>query len=746
MRKLTPITQAQFRKAGETFTPIALPHTWNALDGQDGGNDYWRGIGEYKIDLPDPTPGRRQFIQFEGANHRAVVKCNGHVLGSHEGGFSTFRFELSDCLQPGNNLLEVTVDNSKSDIYPQMADFTFFGGLYRQVTFIETEQAHFDLLQHGSLGVFVTPFSSGHTRIEAFSVQAIGCSVRVELSDGEGRPVAQGEVPAETKTIISLLVAMPHLWQGQADPYLYTAKISLEKDGEIADQVNIRYGYRSFRVDAGQGFFLNGKTYPLHGVCRHQDRQDKGWAISRQDQDDDLDLICEIGANTVRLAHYQHDQYFYDRCDEAGLVIWAEIPFISAYMDSPAARANVISQMTELVLQNYHHPAIAFWGLSNEITVAGESENLYQDLCDLQNLVKKLDPLRLTTMAHLGVVEMTSPHVFISDVLAYNHYFGWYVGEISDNGPWLDAFHQNNPDRPLGISEYGADALVSWHSAHPQNHDYTEEYQALYHEQMLAAFQTRPYLWGTYVWNMFDFAADSRNEGGSRGRNNKGLVTYNRSIRKDAFFIYQAYWQQALMVHLCGRRFTDRAPDERDIKVYTNCRQVTLLVNGQFAGTRAVENHACVFSEVNLQPGDNTVTARTEIGLEDTIVLRGVSQRNPAYQVPPDKTMAGNWFDETTGQKLALEFPDNFYSIKDKVGHLLANPDSAVIVSGLLQSLSSSRAPDDKQPEVSLSSDHMLKMIKDRTLEFLLQMAGQALKPSAIAEINRKLNQIRKEV
>ena len=309
-------------------------------------------------------------------------------------------------------------------------------------------------------------------------------------------------------------------------------------------------------MDPENGFFLNGKSYPLHGVARHQDRLDMGWAISEAEHAEDVALIKEVGANTIRLAHYQHAQPFYDLCDKNGLVLWAEIPLISVFREGEDAKANTLSQMTELISQNYNHPSIFFWGISNEITIAGESEALYQNLCELNALAKKLDPSRLTTMAQVSMVPMDSEHVYITDVQSYNHYFGWYVGDVSENGPWLDEFHRKNPDRPVGVSEYGAEAILTWHTAKPESHDYTEEYQAYYHHEMLKTFATRPYLWSTHVWNMFDFAADARDEGGCKGRNNKGLVTYDRRIKKDAFFIYKAYWTTEPMVHVCGSRLS----------------------------------------------------------------------------------------------------------------------------------------------------------------------------------------------
>ena len=554
MRNSVRLTEALFAKDGDAFTKVALPHTWNNIDGQDGMADgpYWRGLGCYHLELPNPTEGKKQYIEFQGANHVATVYCNGREMGCHKGGFSTFRFDLTPAMKPADNILTVEVTNAVSDIYPQNADFTFYGGLYRAVNFIEVTPAHFDLLKDGTSGVFVTPRANGMTRVDLFPVGAEGCTVKVALKDAEGNVVAQSAADAAAHTVIKIKVKEPHLWNSMEDPYCYTCEATIEKDGAVLDAVTETYGYRSFHVDPDKGFFLNGKSYPLHGVSRHQDRQDMGWAITPKEHEEDIALIKEVGANTIRLAHYQHDQYFYSLCDHTGFVLWAEIPFISQFIPTQEAHDNTISQMTELIAQNYNHPSIFFWGISNEITIAGESEALYQNLTELNALAKKLDPSRLTTMAQVSMVPMDSEHTYITDLQSYNHYFGWYVGDVEDNGPWLDKFHALNPDRCLGVSEYGAENILKWHTAYPDNHDYTEEYASHYHHEMLKTFATRPYLWATHVWNMFDFAADARDEGGVQGRNNKGLVTYDRKTKKDAFYIYQAYWTTKPMVHVCG--------------------------------------------------------------------------------------------------------------------------------------------------------------------------------------------------
>ena len=743
MRTKHLLTEALFAKHGETFAPVSLPHTWNALDGQDGGNDYWRGVGTYTISLPDPTPGKKQYIEFRGANHVATVYCNGRELGTHKGGFSTFRYDLTPAMLPTGNVLTVVVTNGKSDIYPQNADFTFYGGLYRDVSFIEADEAHFDLLKHGTDAVFVTPRSSGMTRVDLFPVNACGCTVKVVLKDAEGNVAGEAETAACCHANVKIDVKKPHLWQSVEDPYCYTCEASLIKDGEVVDTVTVTYGYRSFHVDPNTGFWLNGKSMPLHGVSRHQDRKDKGWAISKEDHAEDVAIIRELGANTIRLAHYQHDQYFYDLCDHTGFVLWAEIPFISQFMPSKEAYDNTISQMTELVSQNYNHPAICFWGISNEITITGESEALYRNLCDLHALCKKLDPSRLTTMAEVSMVPMNSEHVYITDVLSYNHYFGWYVGDVEDNGPWLDEFHALNPDRCLGVSEYGAENILQWHTAEPDNHDYTEEYANHYHQEMLKTFAARPYLWSTHQWNCFDFAADARNEGGVIGRNNKGLITYDRKTKKDAFYIYKAWWNPEPMVFVSGGRFADRAPEERNIIVYTNCDEVTLVVNGADVATQKAVDHMVTFEDVALNDGPNTVTAYAGEVKANVITLNGVAEHNYAYDLP-EGNQGANWFDDPAAiaARKAFKYPKGYYSIKDKMGVLMANPQTAAILGGLMQQMSSGMAAG--MVDMASMGEEMKRFMNMMRLSDMLKMAGDKVPMEAKIALNNALTQIKK--
>ena len=511
---------------------VNLPHCWNAIDGQDGGNDYYRGTCYYaksfdKIDLPQTE---EYYLEFQGANASADVYLNGKHLAHHDGGYSTWRVNITEAMLARDNLLVVTVDNSVNEVvYPQTADFTFYGGIYRDVNLICVGKSHFDLDYYGGPGLAVTPEITGKDAKITVETWLTGKTdaqtLRYALCDAEGNVVASTET-ADTK--VELNIEGVHLWHGLKDPYLYTAKVELVEGDTVVDAVSTRFGCRTFKIDPDNGFILNGEEYPLRGVSRHQDRWGFGNALTREHHIEDMDLICEVGCTTIRLAHYQHDQFFYDLCDERGLVIWAEIPYISKHM--PTGRENTISQMKELVVQNYNHPSIVVWGLSNEISIGGSDDDLLENHNILNDLCHEMDKTRPTTIAAVSMCAMDDPYLQIPDVVSYNHYFGWYGGDTSINGPWFDKFHAMHPTIPIGCSEYGCEAL-NWHTSNPAQGDYTEEYQAYYHEELIKQLFSRKYMWATHVWNMFDFGADARAEGGENGQNHKGLVTFDRKYK-----------------------------------------------------------------------------------------------------------------------------------------------------------------------------------------------------------------------
>ena len=638
MREITKIMKGwEFTGPDGTTTTVDLPHTWNARDGQDGGNDYWRGTCIYRTHFAAPqfnTASHQVWIQFDGVNASAHVVLNGSPVCNHDGGYSTFRAYITELLRDENELT-VEVDNSKNNrVYPQKADFTFYGGIYRDVSLMVVSKNHFTLDYFGGPGIRITPTVQGaDASVQVTTWHDGEGEVSIELLDAAGNTVATGKGPDITLTIFNA-----HLWNGVKDPYLYSCKARLVVNGTVEDETTTRFGVRSFKVDPKKGFFLNGKSYPLHGVSRHQDRKGLGNAITREMHDEDMALIKEIGANTIRLAHYQHDQYFYDLCDEVGMVVWAEIPYISEHM--PNGRENTISQMKELIIQNYNHPCIVCWGVSNEITISTkDKKDMLDNHRQLNDLCHEMDKTRLTTLACYAMCGPFNRSAHITDMVSWNLYLGWYVPGFILNDLWMGFFHLCFPNRPFGYSEYGAEGMPNLHSTHPHRGDHTEEYQAKYHEYMLRCFKRHPWMWATHVWNMFDFAADARDQGGEPGMNHKGLVTFDRKIKKDSFYLYKAWWSDEAFVHICSKRFVERTGSTATVKVYSNQSTVALYVNGNKVGEQTGE-HVFTFKvplngELHIQAvaGDRT----------DESVIRHVDTPNPEYKLHKTKSKSANW-------------------------------------------------------------------------------------------------------
>lgn len=618
---------------------VDVPHTWNNVDGQDGGNDYWRGTCTYqkRFPLPPFDPDTQAvYLEFQGVNATADVKLNGQSVIHHDGGYSTFRADVTALLREENHL-EVKVDNSVNDrVYPQKADFTFYGGIYRDVKLLIVHKTHFDLDYFGGPGLRITPKVDGtdaKVRVESWT-NTEKPQVAVTLTDAQGNVVAEGE-----GTDVTLMIRDVHLWDGLDDPYLYTATLRLLEDGKAVDEISSAFGVRTFRMDPKEGFFLNGRRYPLHGVSRHQDRKGLGNALTREHHDEDMALIREIGANTIRLAHYQHDQYFYDLCDKYGMIVWAEIPYISEHL--PNGRENTISQMKELITQNYNHPSIVTWGLSNEITISTKKK---ADMLDnhrvLNDLCHQMDDTRPTTLACYAVCGPFNRSAHISDLVSWNLYLGWYIPGLFLNDLWISFFHLVYPKRCLGYSEYGAEGMPNLHSSKPRREDHTEEYQAHYHEYMLKCFQRHPYLWATHVWNMFDFAADARDQGGEPGMNHKGLVTFDRKIKKDSFYLYKAHWSKEPFVHICSRRYVDRPESSTTVKIYSNQPKVALYANGVLVGESSGKDHIFTFQ----LPLTGEVKLEAVAGdCRDSCSIRWVDTPNPAYQLRKGMNKSQNW-------------------------------------------------------------------------------------------------------
>ena len=737
--------------AAEVGESITIPHTWNATDGQDGGNDYFRGTCLYrKVFRSDLLPkAKKYYLEINGANSSADVYMNGKRLAHHDGGYSTWRVNITGYLRTENTLC-ILVDNAPNEeVYPQVADFTFYGGIYRDVNIVCVEETHFDLEYFGGKGLVITPEiaeTAANVKIDTYvNDMEKGDEISFCIFDADGNAVAQCQ-SATTSAVLT--IEDVHLWNGRIDPYLYTAEVAIIRGGEKIDQISSRFGCRTFRIDAETGFILNGKEYPLHGVSRHQDRWQIGNALLPEHHLEDMDLICEVGANTIRLAHYQHDQYFYDLCDERGMVIWAEIPYISRHMSG--GNDNTMSQMRELIVQNYNHPSICVWGLSNEITMDGAKDpDLIANHHKLNDLVHEMDKTRPTTVACISMCDIDEKYVHISDVVSYNHYFGWYGGSLDEYGTWYDKFHEKYPNKPIGCSEYGCEAL-NWHNSNPESGDYTEEYQAIYHESLIRQLFTRKYIWSTHVWNMFDFGADARAEGGENGQNHKGLITIDRKYKKDAFYAYKAWLVSPDVdpfVHICGKRYVDRVEEVTKVTVYSNLPEVELFVNGESIGKKSAEDHFFYFEVQNI--GETELVAVAGECRDESRICK-VDKMNPDY-ILREQGAVLNWFDITE--------VEGRFSLNDKIGDITKTLRGKLWMMGLFLTMakkmnggkSKSADKDKKKKKKKTGNPEMgsgvMNMIGNFTvLRFtgMLGMRNVYFTKEELLKINAKLNRMKK--
>ena len=617
---------------------VTLPHTWNAPDGEVGGA-YYRGAGWYRrtIDRPAATPpGRRQYLEFDGATLAADVWVNGRHAGRHEGGYARFRFDVTPLLKPGRNLVAVRVDNgSLPQVAPLGGDFTVFGGLVRPVRLIETDDAHIELLDHGGPGVKVDTealvAAAARLKVQV-SLRNHGAAADRELlltlRDGEGQVVLRERQPLRLPAAavhharVLLHVPKPRLWQGVQDPHLYRLQVQLLDGRRVADSVQLPIGLRRFDVDPRRGFLLNGRPYPLHGVNYfHAGRPGRGVAVGDAEVDEDLRILTDMGLTALRLVHYQHPPRAYERADELGLVLWTEIPLNALMQETPAFRDNLRQQLRELVRQNRHHASVAVWGVGNE--VYRSDEPITRLLGEMHALAKQEDPSRLTTYAHCCAPD-DHPMALQTDLASYNRYWGWYDGEFRDVAAWADRLHAKLPDKPIGLGEYGAGASVLHQQDPPQRPEpggrwHPEQYQALFHETYAAEISRRPFFWGSFIWLGFDHASAGRQEGDAPGINDKGVITYDRRYRKDAYFLYQAHWSRKPMVHIASRRFSPRPAGAVTVKAYSNARRLTLEVNGRAVGTAEVVDRIARWPDVVLAPGRQQIAVRGDHGASDSV-------------------------------------------------------------------------------------------------------------------------------
>ena len=633
-----------------TEVRVDLPHTWNAQDALSGKIDYKRGIGNYEKNLfirPE-WKGKRLFIRFEGVNNIADVFINRRHIGEHRGGYGAFIFEITGKVEYGKeNSILVRVNNGEQlDIMPLVGDFNFYGGIYRDVHLLITDETCISPLDYASPGVRLIQDSVSHryAKVRAIVDLSNGSSgnqeveLNVRLLDGQ-RVVKEG-----TKNVnlsgnevmqqeLTFEIDQPHLWNGRQDPFLYQAEVTLFRNGQMVDRVTQPLGLRFYRIDSDKGFFLNGKHLPLKGVCRHQDRSEVGNALRPQHHEEDAALMLEMGVNAVRLAHYPQATYFYDLMDKNGIIVWAEIPFVGpggyndkGFVDLPAFRANGKEQLKELIRQHYNHLSICVWGLFNELTELGDNPVEY--IKELNVLAHQEDTTRPTTSASNQMGDLN----FITDAIAWNRYDGWYGGTPADLGKWLDRMHKDHPEICIAISEYGAGASIyhqqdSLVKTVPTSWWHPENWQTYYHIENWKTISSRPYVWGSFVWNMFDFGAAHRTEGDRPGINDKGLVTFDRKVRKDAFYFYKANWnREEPMLYLTGKRNTVRTQRLQTITAFTNLSGAELFVNGKSYGKAIPDSYAILeWKNVELQPGENeikVVSTNKKLPLSDSFHCR----------------------------------------------------------------------------------------------------------------------------
>lgn len=615
-----------------TVARVDLPHTWNAQDALSGRTDYKRGLGHYerRLFVPADWKGQRLYLRFEGANSIADLFVNGRHAGQHRGGYGAFVFEITDFVNYGKaNTLRVSVNNAETlELMPLVGDFNFYGGLYRDVHLVRTGPTCISLLDHGSSGIRLVQdsVSKDYAAIRALvalsngSDTATQAEVLLRLLDGDREVAAQRltlTLPPDSSVEGSLPVSLrrPHLWDGRRDPFRYRAEVSLWRNGHEVDRVEQPLGLRYYHIDPERGFFLNGRHLPLRGVCRHQDRSEVGNALRREHHDEDAAIMAEMGANAVRLAHYPQAEYFYDLMDRYGFIVWAEIPFVGpggysdeGFVNLPAFRQNGREQLVELIRQHYNHPSIVVWGLFNELSMRGDDPVPY--IKELNDLAHREDPTRLTVAASNTDGALN----FVTDAMAWNRYDGWYGGTPAGLGQWLDHMHTTHPDLRIAISEYGAgaslyhqqDTLVKTVATsfwHPEN------WQTHYHMANWREISARPFVWGSFIWNLFDFGAAHRHEGDRVGINDKGLVSFDRRTRKDAFYFYKTNWNKEIpLLYLAERRCTRRTRPVQTFMAFTNQPEAELFVNGTSCGHAKTDSLGTVrWNGVRLRPGENEV-------------------------------------------------------------------------------------------------------------------------------------------
>jgi len=738
----------RFKKENGDWESVTIPHSWNGNDGQDG-TGMWRGKGIYErtIVLNDSDLQKTLFLEVNAAAVESTVYINGSVAYTNKCPYSMYRIPLNEYVTVGDNRIRVEADNSYNElIYPQMADFSFYGGLYRDVNLIIGDRISFDYLDGSRDGVYISAKNT-HEQIWEMSVKgtvtnadkACDVSVYCILRDKDeivSEKSVDLTVEERADFDMTVLIENPHLWQGIKDPYLYCVQVLIIVEGKIIDAREIPFGFRKIELSAEKGLFLNGEHVKLRGMARHQDFVEVGNAVSKEQMERDMELLLELGANSVRLSHYQHDDYFYQLCDKNGILTWAEVPFISAAPENEEAFENIKEQMERLIKQCYNHTSIYCWGIQNEITVACENEKVYQYVEELEKFAKNLDATRYTSEANIYSVSNTSLLNSLTDLVGYNLYYGWYYKTIPDLQRRLDEFHAEVPNIPLLVTEYGVDTNPVYHSYEPAVKDYTEEYQLCFCDNAIRAFEERDFVMGSYVWNLADFGSENRDEGGRKGQNMKGLVTIDRKLKKDAFYLYKAYWSEERFVKFASSRFVNRHKEENVITVLSNLTKLCLYVDGSLTGetedVKAVTQFTVQLPE--LRGYKITVKGYDKQGrlYEDEMNLVRVAEADKSYVVvkQDNRLNVANWFEKfDLSDATEIEIDDNYYSTRDTLECLLENEEAKVIVEKYLE---------------ILLKDPRLTRAKKMTVDALSKLSGLGMPKELVPVMNRELNKIKK--
>jgi len=731
---------------------VTLPHSWNEIDGQGSTEPYYRGQCWYQhmLYVTEEQLHLSLFLEFGAAGNQARVYVNGRLAGENRCGYAMFRVPINKYIQAGENLIAIQVDNSAdNEVFPIMADFTFYGGLYRDVKLLALDSVHFDVMDNGRDGIYCTQQKLDENNYNLqVSGQIINESsltlegvIHVILQDAEGGTVKEWneivQLHDEVAFHLSGTIEQPTLWNGIEQPYLYKVVATIYVDNQLKDTRTVPIGFRTIEATTDRGLLLNGKPIKLNGVCRHQDFAGVANAINRQHMELDMSLIREIGANSIRLAHYQHDDYFYSLCDQYGLLVWAEIPFISVPSTADPNNTNAFEQLERLIKQAYNHCSIYCWGVQNEITIAVETEHTHRTINQLVSLAKQLDPQRMTAQANINGVEDHSIINTYTDLIGYNLYYGWYYGEIEDLGKRFDSFHYANPNTPVILSEYGVDTNPKFHSYTPQVQDYTEEYQLLFHHNAIQTINARPYVQGGYVWNMFDFGSANRKEGGEIGKNLKGLVTIDRKLKKDAFYLYKAYWSKEPVVYIAGRRFVNRHRQVNDIVVLSNLSEIRIYVDNLLIGNIQSDEVVKVLKDVELSLGNHTISVEgiDEFGavFTDTIQLNIVESYDKSYELEKQDAAKNviNWFERfDLSDAQVVELKEGYFSTYDTIVDLYSNELAKAVFLKYFQEFSNHPFFEATQTVMSIRK--------------MSQLAFFNIPPELLAVIDRELNVIKK--